>query len=136
MIKREKKARKQKQRGIRAKIQIIYSLFAAVCITASVFVAQSYITKTFDKLEYNAAQGKLLTLSKTYNDIVYRYTLLVHDYSIWDDTYSYIQNGDSDFIPSSLPDHAFANLQINLILITNQSGEIVFSKMLDYTDVT
>ena len=55
----------------------------------------------------------------------------VGDWAPWDDTYEFISSGDTGYIDSNLPDAAFTNLGIELMLFINNSGQIVFGKMVD-----
>jgi PAS domain S-box-containing protein len=56
----------------------------------------------------------------------------VRDWATWDDTYAFIENRNEDYIRSNLVDRTFSNLNLNLILYFNSSGELVFGKALDW----
>jgi PAS domain S-box-containing protein/putative nucleotidyltransferase with HDIG domain len=68
----------------------------------------------------NVIENEITTLNNT-----------VHDFAIWDETYSYIQNGDKAYITENLRDSAFTKLRVNYILFVNNSGKIVFGKSFD-----
>ena len=45
----------------------------------------------------------------------------VRDYAAWDDTYAFTQNYDQEYVTDNL-EMAFDNLRLNLIVITDKSG--------------
>ncbi|MDW7732734.1 MAG: CHASE4 domain-containing protein [Methanolobus sp.] len=55
----------------------------------------------------------------------------VYDWAAWDDTYSFIEDNNSDYITSNLADETFSLLDINFIFFFDSSGEIVFGKFYD-----
>ncbi|MCX6036485.1 MAG: PAS domain S-box protein, partial [Chloroflexi bacterium] len=55
----------------------------------------------------------------------------VGDWAPWDDTYEFISSGDTGYIDSNLPIGTFTNLGVELMLFINNSGQIVFGKMVD-----
>ncbi len=54
-----------------------------------------------------------------------------YDWAAWDDTYTFIQDVNEDYIESNLVDGTFIDLELNLMLFIDSSGEIVFSKAFD-----
>jgi len=55
----------------------------------------------------------------------------VDDWSQWDEMYSFTLNRNDKFITSFLYDEEFGLLGVNLIMIVNSSGQIVFVKSID-----
>ncbi|MBD1894002.1 PAS domain S-box protein [Coleofasciculus sp. FACHB-129] len=53
------------------------------------------------------------------------------DWSAWDDTYNFINNPNQAYRESNLNPESLYNLQINLVLYINNSGEIVFGTGFD-----
>jgi signal transduction histidine kinase len=54
-----------------------------------------------------------------------------NDYATWDDTYAFVQDGNSDYLEVNLADPSFLAGDINLIVIVNNSGQIVGAKAYD-----
>jgi signal transduction histidine kinase len=72
-------------------------------------------------------------VSQTLATINYRLTELyekVRDYSAWDETYSFIQNPNEQYIEDNLTP-AFNNLGIDLIILADNEGNLVYCKSLD-----
>ncbi|MCW4016730.1 MAG: ATP-binding protein [Candidatus Bathyarchaeota archaeon] len=55
----------------------------------------------------------------------------VYDWAAWDDTYSFIQDINEQYIESNLVDETFIGSELNLMVYVNSSGEIVYSKAFD-----
>ncbi len=53
------------------------------------------------------------------------------DWASWDDTYTFIKDGNSEYIKTNLVDGTFIALRLNLMLFVNSSGQTVFSKAFD-----
>ena len=58
------------------------------------------------------------------------------DWAPWDDTYQFIENNNTAYINSNLPDQTFINLGLNLMLFINQSRQLVFGKAFDLENQT
>jgi PAS domain S-box-containing protein len=54
-----------------------------------------------------------------------------NDWSSWDDTYQFIENNNTAYIDSNLPDETFIHLGLNVMLFINQSRQLVFGKAVD-----
>jgi len=50
------------------------------------------------------------------------------DYAEWDDTYEYVINPNPDYVESNLLDSTFSYLRLNLWLIFDAEGNLIFSK--------
>lgn len=55
----------------------------------------------------------------------------LYDWAVWDDTYNFIQDHNSRYIQSNLVNSTFTDLKLNLIIYTDNSGNIVYSKGFD-----
>ncbi|HAZ45963.1 MAG TPA: histidine kinase [Cyanobacteria bacterium UBA11369] len=53
------------------------------------------------------------------------------DWSAWDETYRFIEDGNKDYIESNLIAETLANLKVNLVLYIDRSGRIVFGTGFD-----
>ena len=53
------------------------------------------------------------------------------DWSSWDDTYTFIEDSNEEYIKSNLMDQTFIGARLNLILFINSSNQVVFGKAFD-----
>ena len=72
------------------------------------------------QLATNALSGEISDLNKTIND-----------WAVWDDTYTFMQNRNSEYIHSNLLNSTFEGLKLNLILYIDNSGNIIYGKEFD-----
>ncbi len=105
---------------------------AFICLILCLYMISLRITEAgFTDIENNEI---CRDVERTQNVIENEITTLnntVHDFAIWDETYSYIQNGDKAYITENLRDSGFTKLRVNYILFVNNSGKIVFGKSFD-----
>jgi signal transduction histidine kinase len=50
---------------------------------------------------------------------------VIIDWAVWDDAYQYASDGDSDFVDSNITADAFAQLEMNVMLIIDKSGKVL-----------
>ncbi|MGB7712343.1 MAG: response regulator [Microcoleus sp.] len=58
------------------------------------------------------------------------------DYAEWDDTYSFVNTHNADFVKSNLVDSTFIYLRLNLLVLLDSKGQTVFSKGFDLKSKT
>ena len=61
---------------------------------------------------------------------------LAADWSLWDDTYKFVQDENSDYMESNLVQATFATAKLNLLYICNLQGKVVWGKVLDLQNET
>ena len=57
---------------------------------------------------------------------------VAYDWSTWDDTYSFINDTNQNYIQSNLQYDAFYQIRVNFMLFYNNFGALVFSKAFDF----
>lgn len=72
-------------------------------------------------------KGVMNVFTQTADDFSSRFS----DWSEWDDTYDFIENGNNRFIQANLVPEALATLKVDLVLFINSSGKIVFGTGFD-----
>ncbi len=74
-----------------------------------------------------AVAGVLSVFNQTQEEFTDRFA----DWSAWDDAYTFVKDGNQDFITSNLLPTALANLKVNLVLFIQPSGRIVYDTGFD-----
>ncbi len=85
---------------------------------------EQYISKDLNQA-VNKLDDELFTLSS-----------IVSDWGPWDDTVDFVNGNDPNYIKSNLQAPAFDNLNLNLIVITDNNGEVIFSGAYDLQNKT
>jgi PAS domain S-box-containing protein len=113
-------------------------IFIIICVTFLVLLGILFFTsRWFVYQDANVADEKSATrdttrlLASLDNEIA-GLDATLSDWAPWDDTYEFITNGDPGYIKSNLPNNsAYTNIGVELMLFINNSGQIVFGKMVD-----
>lgn len=104
----------------------IVGLIGVMYAISSTILAGS-LEKAEEQETRQTVQGVLNIFRQTEDDFNLRFA----DWSAWDDTYNFIQNGNKEYIESNLVPEALANLRVNLALFVNTSGKIIFGTGFD-----
>jgi len=59
--------------------------------------------------------------------------MLNTSYAIWDDTYAFVDDRNQDYIKNNFYDQPFVDNRLNLVLLVDSSGQVVFGKAFDLT---
>lgn len=85
------------------------------------------LVKAEEQEATQVVKGVLNVFTQTADDFNSRFA----DWSAWDDTYSFIQNRNKEFIDSNLIPEGLANIRVNIAVFVNTSGKIVYGTGLD-----
>ena len=78
-----------------------------------------------DTLENVERVQEAVFTEQTYLDNV------VQDWACWNDTYSFIEDRNQQFIDSNIQNQTFTGLKINTIIFVNNTGSVVYAKSVD-----
>lgn len=53
------------------------------------------------------------------------------DWSAWDDIYAFVRDGNEAFVASNLSDSAFSGMKLNMILVVDNNGKIMYGNAYD-----
>jgi sensor domain CHASE-containing protein len=115
--------------GKKVLIAVIFIFALLTCTLA--FSSQSILLSSFQDLE---KEDTLKNVEWVQNAVETQYYYLDHiarDWGYWDDTYEFVQTLDPEYIDSNLGNESMLDLEVNLFLFVNASGDIVYSKYVD-----
>jgi len=123
----------QEQRmSVRVKTLIILCLTFLFTLGILYFTAQWFLLRDAIIAEQNSTTRDVTRLQAALNDQIAGMDATESDWAPWDDTYAFINSGDPGYIKSNLPNNvAFTNIGVELMLFINNSGQIVYGKMVD-----
>ena len=104
----------------------LIGLIVAMYISASLLLVHD-----FSQLESQYVRQDIIQALNAINDDLDSLDLIAQDQAKWDDTYSFIDVHNYQYIASNLVDTTFADLRLNLLILINSQGKIVFSKGFD-----
>lgn len=113
------------------KTLIIICLIFAFLIAISGGASRTILLSGYLNLEKQDISEKLELVESNFQSEVSRISSLNHDWASWDKTFDFMENGSQTYINSYLTDEIFSEAEINLVLYVNNSGEIVYEKVID-----
>ncbi len=93
--------------------------------------ARFFLLNRFIKLEEENVHQNLLQISNALQNELDSLKTIVGDWANWDDSYQFIESGNSEYIKKNLLDDSYSTLGLNLILYINKSGKIVYGRLFD-----
>jgi len=92
---------------------------------------QLVISQNCAQIENNLMRQDLDRIQFAINDEESALSKLSSTMSIWDETYAFAEDGNSDYIRNYFIDLTFINAEINIFAVINNSGQIVKAKNYD-----
>ena len=91
-------------------------------------ISSTILLDGFRQVESNEAKKAVGRMGSALLVEMNQLSITNKDYAWWDDTYEFIQDGNSDYIDTNLVDDTYVNIDVELMVFVNLSGGIVFSK--------
>lgn len=98
---------------------VVYHLFTTILVSG------------FDTLEKSLVEESVKRVSGALESEMNNLEVKVSDWAQWDDTYSYIENKNEDYLRVNLQDSALDLLRLNFVVLTDASGGILFKKQIN-----
>lgn len=101
-------------------------LFVAISLISRLVLMQGHLNLEAEKTTFqvNSVVALLREQSVQLDGIA-------SDWAHWDDTYEFVMRPNPRYIESNYTDDTFEHLNVNLILIVNEEGNILFEKAID-----
>ncbi|MFH0968539.1 MAG: CHASE4 domain-containing protein [Methanobacteriota archaeon] len=116
-------------------VLVFFGLLISVLVIISIFFSTIILTSYRD-LEEQYVLKDLDQAVKKLDDEYSTLSAIVSDWAPWDDTFNFVNGNDADYVRSNLQSTGFDNLNLNLIVLTNIQGEIMFSGAYDLQNKT
>lgn len=99
----------------------------------AVYNVLSYILlKEFLEIERSSVEENVRRVSDAVQNKIDDLGIKVSDWGQWDDTYGFVQDRNQEYADTNLQDVALTLLGIEFIVITDETGEILFKKQIDH----
>lgn len=100
---------------------------------ASYVLSSTILMNGFRRVEENSVRLNLSRVTEALSDRLSTLESINTDWSNWDDTCTFIEDGNAQFIKTNLTNNIFPDLKFNLIIMLDSSGRAVFSRAYDIT---
>ncbi|HHB91973.1 MAG TPA: HAMP domain-containing protein [Thioploca sp.] len=91
-------------------------------------ISSTILLQGFVKLEKLEVEKNIIRLNNIFASEMERLFIIAGDYAAWDDTYDYMHTHDEEYITANMVDSTFENFNLNLIMILDLNGQVVFEK--------
>ncbi|MBC7261918.1 MAG: hypothetical protein H5T63_07865, partial [Chloroflexi bacterium] len=102
-----------------------------VLVAALYLVQRAVVVRHSVALEEEHMRGDVAQVLNALEQEVHHLDLLTQDWAGWDDTYEFALDHNEGYMASNLVDETFTDAGLNLILIADTAGHIVFAKGFD-----
>ncbi|HEY9704616.1 MAG TPA: CHASE4 domain-containing protein, partial [Allocoleopsis sp.] len=116
---------------LRTKTLLVISMTLAGLVGVLYLVTSNLLSGSIKQAEKENTLQTVTGLLNVFNQTQDDFSSRFNDWSAWDDTYNFIQNGNQNYIKSNLSPAHLAALKVNLILYINPQGKLVFGSGFD-----
>ncbi len=110
---------------------------ALICLIVVLYAtASTILLHDFHNLEAQYVRQDVARALDALDDDLSNLDTSAQDYAEWDDTYSFVDTQNQDFVKSNFVDSTFVYLRLNLLVVLDSKGRPVFSKGFDLKSKT
>lgn len=118
--------------SISAKTTALILLMGVLLSLSAFYIQRSIVYPTFHDIELDYARNSIDRVVRRLDAQQQTIDFTVYDWSAWNDTYSFIQTGDPQYIKSNLYPDTFLNFGFDVALFLDLDGESVWGKVFDF----
>lgn len=105
----------------------------AIILGSTMVGLQHYLVNTkFRYLEQQFAKVNIDRIANRFSLELNKIDAIVYDWSAWDDTHSFAQDLNTDFVESNLYPATFQNYGTNIVLFLTDQGEVLWAGIYDF----
>lgn len=114
------------------KVALSQLLFGMVALLAIYGLVMFVWVKNYEQLEQNVVHDNIRRAQYLWSKEQSTLVSSVGDWAPWDDLYAFAQQPNQrEFIEKNLQDASMANLQVDIVVVTDPTGKILFTKAID-----
>lgn len=121
---------------LRQKTLLTISVTVVGLVTLLYFISQTILLNSFTDLEERDVRQNVERASAALQDQFTRLDSIAGDWAPWDDTYTFVQDRNEQFVESNLVDSTMINLKLNFMLFFDESDQLVIGKAFDLQTAT
>jgi diguanylate cyclase (GGDEF)-like protein len=117
--------------SLRVKTLGLIAIMVALLGVLVVVSSSRIVLDRFESLEHDEAAQDLQRARQAVDTEINRLNIAGGDWSAWDDTYQFVQDGNQEYIDANLSPDSLANLRVNVMIFLDGSGNLVHAAGLD-----
>lgn len=110
---------------LRPKVLLIVGSLLTTLFVLIFFVLSTFLLRDFAQLEEEQSLTTMQSARQVFDRRVLEIANKLKDWAIWDDSYQFVQDANTDFVDSNLQQEALDVLQIDLMGFVRNDGTIV-----------
>jgi diguanylate cyclase (GGDEF)-like protein len=127
-------SKQKKYESLRKRTLITLGLMVVGLVLVVYLIFNSIIKSSITELEHQDVQENLKRVQNAIVDDLDKMASIAEDWGAWDDTYYFVNDKNERYVENNLQIKTFLNLKLNVMIFTNNSGELVFAKGADLKD--
>lgn len=117
--------------SIRKKIKISILLLAVLLTVLVYIISTKIILKSYEHIEKDVVLVNVDRMSFAIDYIKKNQMVKIKDWSVWNETYEFLENRNEEYIENNLYVEGLANLDVNFMIFFDKEGELVYSKAIN-----
>ncbi len=118
--------------NLRRKTLLLIAQTQIIMIVIIMFSSQIIFLDNYMVLERNEAAVNAKRGLSAISNIVAELSNKAYDWAQWDDTYTFIQNTNPEYLHSNMVDSTFTSLKVNVIVFVNSTGDVIYGKAFSF----
>ncbi len=102
-----------------------------VVVLVQLLVSDSIVRSGFEELEEREVAANLRRVSMALQEQIENLDIFLWDWTSWDDTYAFVQDGNEAYVESNLAEETFHKQELAAIVFWNKDGQVVFGQAYD-----
>ncbi len=119
---------------LRLKTLLIMGVLLVGLVSILYLALSTILADGFKRVEETSIRKDVERALKTVANDLANLSSTARDYAEWDDTYAFVQDRNPDYIEANLVDSTFSELKINVFMLFDDAGQLVFAKGFDLDD--
>ena len=116
---------------LRSKTLLFSSLIIIVLVVALLSISYLVFQGTYSGIETKYSYHVLNDEMNDFNSSLSAMNQTTQDWAQWDDAYDFVSGNNPNFVSIDLPPNTYSRLDLNLIMIVNNNGKIMYGKAYD-----
>jgi len=117
--------------SLRRKTLLIAAVLVIGLVITTYVILAGILTPNFARIEQQSMIRDVQRVMNAVSTDLANLSAQARDYAAWDDTYAFAEDGNADFAANNLIEEVYSNYQLNLILVVNTTGGIVYGNGYD-----
>lgn len=117
---------------LKRKAILIISVLLFTFILSLIILSFFETRRSIITIEENEVSKNIFRFQNELQNILNNLIDKFGDWSMWNDTYKFVNDRNEDYVRSNLADKTFSSLKINFMIFFNKEGNIIYEKGYDF----